>query len=161
MIHYGMDIMPYIHANVYKKINDITNNSDRHLLIVRFRILSGTVGTCFKRVMLHPLWRHICFILHKTCLEMYMPNPSSRQCIYRTWLSLVHGTVCCLFCTKLFPNLMLSYYIPRIRRIGGCYGFTSKPPAARNGVNAITQKPRDGLFSNLVYTLVVIVSWPD
>ena len=52
-------------------------------------------------------------------------------------------------------------YIPRIRRIGGCYGFTSKPPAARNGVNAITQKPLDGLFSNLVYTLVVIVSWPD
>ena len=49
-------------------------------------------------------------------------------------------------------------YIPRIRRIGGCYGFTSKPPAARNGVNAITKKPRDGLFSNLVYTLVVIVS---
>ena len=35
------------------------------------------------------------------------------------------------------------------------------PPAARNGVNAITQKPRDGLFSNLVYTSVVIVSWPD
>ena len=23
-------------------------------------------------------------------------------------------------------------YIPRIRRIGGCYGFTSKPPAARH-----------------------------
>ena len=53
------------------------------------------------------------------------------------------------------------YYIPRIRRIGGCYGFRSKPPAACNGVNAITQKPRDGLFSNLVYILVVIVSWPD
>ena len=53
------------------------------------------------------------------------------------------------------------YYIPRIRRIGGCYGFTSKPPAARNGFNAIIQKPWDGLFSNLVYTLVVIVSWPD
>ena len=35
------------------------------------------------------------------------------------------------------------------------------PPAARNGVNVITQKPRDGLFSNLVYTLVVIVSWPE
>ena len=35
------------------------------------------------------------------------------------------------------------------------------PPAARNGVNAITKKPWDGLFSNLVYTLVVIVSWPD
>ena len=46
----------------------------------------------------------------------------------------------------------------RIRRIGECYGFTSKPPAARNGVNAITKKPWDGLFSNLVYTLVVIVS---
>ena len=62
---------------------------------------------------------------------------------------------------KICLTLTLSYYIPRIRRIGGCYGFTSKPPAARNGVNAITQKPRDGLFSNLVYTLVVIVSWPD
>ena len=73
-------------------------------------------------------------------------------------------------CTVIWYN-----YIPRIRRIGGCYGFTSKPPAARrpppaarhpppaarNGVNAITQKPLDGLFSNLVYTLVVIVSWPD
>ena len=23
-------------------------------------------------------------------------------------------------------------YIPRIRRIGGCYGFTSKPPATRH-----------------------------
>ena len=63
---------------------------------------------------------------------------------------------------------VLFHYIPSIRRIGGCYGFTSKPPAARrplpaarNGVNAITQKPLDGLFSNLVYTLVVIVSWPD
>ena len=39
--------------------------------------------------------------------------------------------------------------------------WSRPPPAARNGVNAITQKPRDGLFSNLVYTLVVIVSWPD
>ena len=58
-------------------------------------------------------------------------------------------------------NCFIGYYIPRIQRIGGCYGFTSKPPAARNGVNGITQKPRDGLFSNLVYTLVVIVSWPD
>ena len=51
------------------------------------------------------------------------------------------------------------FYIPRIRRIGGCYGFYVE--AARNGVNAITKKPRYGLFSNLVYTLVVIVSWPD
>ena len=41
----------------------------------------------------------------------------------------------------------LHIYIPRIRRIGGCYGFTSKPPAARrpppaarNGINAITKK---------------------
>ena len=76
-------------------------------------------------------------------------------------------------CDALVQNS--NCYIPRIRRIGGCYGFTSKPPAARrpppaarrppptacNGVNAITQKPLDGLFSNLVYTLVVIVSWPD
>ena len=28
--------------------------------------------------------------------------------------------------------LVSDYYIPRIRRIGGCYGFTSKPPAARH-----------------------------
>ena len=27
--------------------------------------------------------------------------------------------------------LVYCYYIPRIRRIGGCYGFTSKPPSAR------------------------------
>ena len=70
-----------------------------------------------------------------------------------------------IFLEEAYQNLNsgndVVYYIPRIRRIGGCYGFTSKPPAARNGVNAITQKPRDGLFSNLVYTLVVIVSWPD
>ena len=59
---------------------------------------------------------------------------------------------------EIGPENDLANYIPRIRRIGGCYGFTSKPPAARNGVNAITKKPRDGLFSNLVYTLVVIVS---
>ena len=47
---------------------------------------------------------------------------------------------------------MLWFYVKAARR---------PPPAARNGVNAITQKPWDGLFSNLVYTLVVIVSWPD
>ena len=63
-------------------------------------------------------------------------------------------------------NDSLINYIPRIRRIGGCYGLTweaaRRPlPAARNVVNAITKKPRDGLFSNLLYTLVVIVSWPD
>ena len=72
-------------------------------------------------------------------------------------------------CNYVIAHLLKSpSYIPRIRRIGGCYGFTSKPPvarrpppAARNGVNAITQKSRDELFSNLVYTLVVIVSRPD
>ena len=47
---------------------------------------------------------------------------------------------------------MLWFYVKAARR---------PPPAARNGVNAITQKPRDGLFLNLVYILVVIVSWPD
>ena len=47
---------------------------------------------------------------------------------------------------------MLWFYVEAARR---------PPPTAHNGVNAITQKPRDGLFSNLVYTLVVIVSWPD
>ena len=33
--------------------------------------------------------------------------------------------------------------------------------ARRNRVNGITPKPRDGLFSNLVHTLVVLVPWPD
>ena len=32
---------------------------------------------------------------------------------------------------SLAPQTFGSNYIPRIRRIGGCYGFTSKPPAAR------------------------------
>ena len=59
--------------------------------------------------------------------------------------------------TSLYPPYpkdqgMLWFYVEAARR---------PPPAARNGVNAITRKPRDGLFSNLVYTLVVIVSWPD
>ena len=57
------------------------------------------------------------------------------------------------FILKPLNKSPIHYYIPRIRRIGGCYGFTSKPPAARrpppvarhpppaarNGVNAITQ----------------------
>ena len=33
------------------------------------------------------------------------------------------------------------YYIPRIRRIGGCYGFTSKPPAARRPPPAACRPP--------------------
>ena len=61
------------------------------------------------------------------------------------------------FVSLLYPPYpkdrgMLWFYVEAARR---------PPPAARNGVNAIAQKPRDGLFSNLVYTLVVIVSWPD
>ena len=28
-------------------------------------------------------------------------------------------------------TLVVINYIPRIRRIGGCYGFTSKPPTTR------------------------------
>ena len=60
-------------------------------------------------------------------------------------------------CWSLYPPYpkdrgMLWFYVEAARR---------PPPAACNGVNAITQKPLDGLFSNLVYTLVVIVSWPD
>ena len=54
---------------------------------------------------------------------------------------------------------MLWFYVEAARRPPPA--ARHPPPAARSGVNAITQKPRDGLFSNLVYTLVVIVSWPD
>ena len=62
------------------------------------------------------------------------------------------------------------FYIPRTEGSGDVMVLRQSrppsavrrpPPAARNGVNAITQKPLDGLFSNLLYTLVVIVSWPD
>ena len=62
---------------------------------------------------------------------------------------------------------LVHYYIPRTEGSGDVMVLRQSrpspatrhpPPAARNGVNAITQKPRDGLFSNLVYTLVVIVS---
>ena len=70
-----------------------------------------------------------------------------RYCIYIDFLGIL----------LLYPPYpkdrgMLWFYVEAARR---------PPPAARNGVNAITQKPRDGLFSNLVYTLLVIVSWPD
>ena len=49
---------------------------------------------------------------------------------------------------------MLWFYVEAARR---------PPLAARRPPPAmvLTKKPRDGLFSNLVYTLVVIVSWPD
>ena len=92
------------------------------------------------------------------------PNLSSTILMYMCRSLLIFSNINCKMAARQpywifwFPD---SYYIPRIRRMGGCYGFTSKPPAAHNGVNTITQKPRDGLFSNLVYTLVVIVSWPD
>ena len=66
--------------------------------------------------------------------------------------------------TYLYPPYpkdqgMLWFYVKAARRPPPA--TRRRPPAARNGVNTITQKPRDGLFSNLVYTLVVIVSWPD
>ena len=66
----------------------------------------------------------------------------------------------CLF-VFLYPPYpkdrgMLWFYVKAARRPSPA--ARRLPPAARNGVNAITQKPRDGLFSNLVYTLVVIVS---
>ena len=69
-------------------------------------------------------------------------------------------SMCLRISTKcfLFPGIVPLLYSVGNKTYYYYYGFTSKPPAARNGVNAITQKPRDGLFSNLVYTLVVIVS---
>ena len=77
------------------------------------------------------------------------------------------------FIVNLFQGILLiigHYYIPRTEGSGDVMVLRQSrppsaarrpPPAARNGVNAITQKPLDGLFSNLIYTLVVIVSWPD
>ena len=62
---------------------------------------------------------------------------------------------------KICPKFV--HYIPVSEGSGDVMVLrrSRPPPAARNGVNAITQKPRDGLFSNLAYTLVMIVSWPD
>ena len=36
-----------------------------------------------------------------------------------------------IWCIADSTNYSLFFYIPRIRRIGGCYGFMSKPPATR------------------------------
>ena len=93
----------------------------------------------------------------------------------RRWIgsALVQVMACPLFGDNPLPEPVLAYYIPRIpvsegsgdvmvlRRSRPPPATRHPPPAAHNGVNVITQKPRDGLFSNLVYTLVVIVSWPD
>ena len=43
------------------------------------------------------------------------------------------------FCKPLYK--FSDNYIPRIRRIGGCYGFTSKPPAARRPPPAALRPP--------------------
>ena len=44
----------------------------------------------------------------------------------------------------------------------GYYGFMSNQlDACRNRVNATTQKPLNGLFSNLVHVLVEVVRWTD
>ena len=40
--------------------------------------------------------------------------------------------------------------------VSGGYGFMLRPPSAQK-VHAITQKALDGLFSNVVHTVVVIV----
>ena len=40
-----------------------------------------------------------------------------------------------------YKIFVLVNYIPRIRRIGGCYGFTSKPPAARRPPPAARRPP--------------------
>ena len=60
---------------------------------------------------------------------------------------------------KIFDTSTSLLLYPPYPKDGGMLWFYVE--AARNGVNAITQKPWDGLLSNLVYTLVVIVSWPD
>ena len=66
-------------------------------------------------------------------------------------------------CMKPWTQIVIISPVPKDRGMLWFYVKAARrpPPAARNGVNAITQKPLDGLFSNLVYTLVVIVSWPD
>ena len=43
------------------------------------------------------------------------------------WIGMSGGIGTCV----QIVAICIGYYIPRIRRIGGCYGFTSKPPAAR------------------------------
>ena len=115
------------------------------------------------------------FVKKKFWLQMIQQHEKVSGENINFWYISKHDSRWFISMKRCLRKIWLHYYIPRIRRIGGCYGFTSKPPAvrrpppaarhpppaARNGVNAITQKPLDGLFSNLVYTLVVIVSWPD
>ena len=122
-----------------------------------------------------------------SCLWVNTLRPSDAIWSYRCRSTLARVMACCLTapsyylnqCWLIFSkvqwhsvegNLTRDNYIPRIEGSGDVMVLRQSrpspaarhpPPAARNGVNAITQKTRDGLFSNLVYTLVVIVSWPD
>ena len=59
----------------------------------------------------------------------------------------------------IYIHIFIHVYIYIYNKGFGEYnGFMSKPPTTRrNRVSAITQKPPDGLFSNLVHTLIVIL----
>ena len=61
-----------------------------------------------------------------------------------------------LYCQLMVPTRSLLLYPPYPKDRGMLWFYVEAarrpPPAARNGVNAITRKPRDGLLSNLVYT---------
>ena len=160
-----------------------------HYLTQRWNNVDWTLGTIFNPVLFifiqknafqNVVWKMVAILSWPHCVAYTIPAMICTVIVYRTGVMVSIDVTIHILC---WPFKMLSRgynssicnYIPRIRRIGGCYGFTSKPPAARrpppaarrpppaarNGVNAITQKPLDGLFSNLVYTLVVIVSWPD
>ena len=48
------------------------------------------------------------------------------------WTSGMTCFVALRYVQSCSSGVVWSNYIPRIRRIGGCYGFTSKPPAARH-----------------------------
>ena len=105
------------------------------------------------------------FILYQ-CYIWFLLSQFAMWCwhLRSVWMTVCIKTYCWTDPThwagKTFHTLTMTYLLyPPYPKDRGMLWFYVE--AARNGVNAITQKPRDGLFSNLVYTLVVIVSWPD
>ena len=103
------------------------------------------------------LFRYMVLKLRKCCMGIYQRHSMDQTCNRAFRFAIMRCWIWTDTNVSLYPPYpkdrgMLWFYVEAARR---------PPPATHNGINAITQKPRDGLFSNLVYTLVVIVSWPD
>ena len=127
----------------------------RNFIKVKWFKISNTILNIFRRTRSYANYPNTLFIKFNQSLYMYFDRQPLCMLylhVYYFWLLLINLLPCFLYPPYPKDRGMLRFYVEAARR---------PSPAARNGVNAITQKPGDGLFSNLVYTLVMIVSWPD